>query len=115
MTKEDYVASGGALKLKGVSNGKIEKKRKKKQIPAESHGIVENTKDQERRRETQIEESDRTIGAEHIVRAEAEAAVSSKLSSDQVGTSRAVQKTEAEIKHDEAKRRRVIDTRSMYD
>lgn len=36
MGKEDYVSTGGALKLKGVSSGKIEKKKKKKKASSSS-------------------------------------------------------------------------------
>ncbi len=100
MAGDDYAVAAGSLKLKGVKGGKIEKKKKKKSKSKPS-------------------ESDRPASAERInppksatdakaSSADPELQTAKELSpGDQEALGTYVGKTEAEIRHEEMRRKRV--------
>ncbi|KAI9781047.1 MAG: hypothetical protein M1835_004369 [Candelina submexicana] len=97
MAEDDYAASGGSLKLKGAKGGRVEKKKKKKKSRSEPS------------------KSDRPASAEPASPSPAKASsVDSKLDLPKEmspGTQEVIGsyagKTEAEIRHEEMRRKRL--------
>jgi len=105
MPSSDYTTTGGGLKLKGAKNAGIDKKRKKKSKPAtDSTTTVSTTTTTTGASDSRNEPKD----AMHSALAEEDA----DLGSGQGGKEAEfrVQKTEAERRHEELRRKRVLTT-----
>jgi protein FAM32A len=97
MAGDEYAATGGSLKLKGVKDSKIDKKRKKKKVKAQPEN--ETAGDKAATAEATTE------GEEHLVKSREES-----LGTRRDGEASApliIGKTEAERRHEEMKRKRV--------
>ena len=93
MGGDEYAAAGGSLKLKGVKDSKVDKKRKKKKAKAQPEN------------ETIDQTTTAEAGEEHPVRSR-EGSLGIRASGE-VSTALIVGKTEAERRHEEMRRKRV--------
>ncbi|KAH0545152.1 hypothetical protein FGG08_000764 [Glutinoglossum americanum] len=99
MARDEYAAAGGTLKLKGVKDSKVDKKRKKKKVKAQPEN--ETTSNQA------TAEEDMTAGEEKRPEASRDGSLGARASSE-ASAPLMIGKTEAERRHEEMKRKRII-------
>ncbi|KAI9866079.1 MAG: hypothetical protein M1813_001640 [Trichoglossum hirsutum] len=98
MGGDEYAAAGGSLKLKGVKDSKVDKKRKKKKVKAQPEN--ETASDQQPAERTST--TDEGGGADESREGSTGASISREASAPS-----SIGKTEAERRYEEVRRKRL--------
>ena len=114
MAKEDFATPGGSLKLKGVTNSKIDKKKKKKKKEKAQPTNLDPEGSASPSRSPINLESEKTVNREDEAVGKDSGFKEGREAEEEREAGPYLGKTEAEKRYDEMRRKRVCSFRSFW-